>query len=85
MAPKFQNVSHNTGSNVKLIRYQFICTRCVFRLLESLQWYSGRKKLEIREKNCENCIRAEKKKIVCHETEPNLKDRAMHEGDNPSV
>ena len=29
--------------NVKLIRYQFWCTRCAFRLLRSLQWCSGRK------------------------------------------
>jgi hypothetical protein len=29
--------------HVKLIRYQFWCTRCAFRLLKSLQWYSGRK------------------------------------------
>jgi hypothetical protein len=29
--------------DVKLIRYQFCCTRCAFRLLKSLQWYSGRK------------------------------------------
>jgi hypothetical protein len=39
-------------------------------------------------KNCENYKRAEKKKpnqILCHEIEPNpSKDRAMHEGNNPS-
>jgi hypothetical protein len=28
---------------VKLIRYQVWCTRCAFRLIKSLQWYSGRK------------------------------------------
>jgi hypothetical protein len=43
------------------------------------------KKLEIQKKNCENCTRAEKKQILCHENEPNpSKDRAMHEGVNPS-
>jgi hypothetical protein len=26
-----------------LIRYQFWCTRCAFRLIKYLQWYSGRK------------------------------------------
>jgi hypothetical protein len=43
--------------------------------------------MEIREKNCENCIKAKKnqKQMLHHESEPNLsKDRAMHEGDNPS-
>jgi hypothetical protein len=36
-------------------------------------------------KNCENCKRAEKNQILCHDIEPNpSKDRAMHEGDNPS-
>jgi hypothetical protein len=30
-------------SDVKPIRYQFWCTRCAFRLIKSLQWYSGRK------------------------------------------
>jgi hypothetical protein len=45
------------------------------------------KKLEIRKRNREKCIRGEKKtkQILCHENEPNpSKDRAMHEGDNPS-
>jgi hypothetical protein len=43
------------------------------------------KKLEIR-KEIENSIRVWKKRqILCHEIEPNpLKDRAMHEGNNPS-
>jgi hypothetical protein len=30
------------NSDVKLIRYQFWCTSCAFRLIKSLQWYSGR-------------------------------------------
>ena len=43
------------------------------------------KKLEIQKRNCKNCTRAEKTKILCREIEPNpSKDRAMHEGDNPS-
>jgi hypothetical protein len=68
--------------NVKLMRYQFWCTRCAFRLIKSCQWYSGRKSWN--KKNCENCKRA-KKQIHCQEIEPNpSKDRAMHEGDNPS-
>jgi hypothetical protein len=29
--------------NVKLIRYQFWCIRCAFRLIKSRQWYSCRK------------------------------------------
>jgi hypothetical protein len=41
------------------------------------------KKLESQKKNV-NCKSAEKK-ILCHEIELNSsKDRAMHEGDNPS-
>jgi hypothetical protein len=69
--------------NVKLIRYQFWCTRCVFRLLKSPQWYSGRKSWKTKN-NCENCKRAEKPQMLSHEIEPNpSKDRAMHEGDNP--
>jgi hypothetical protein len=36
-------------------------------------------------KKSENCIRAKKKQILCHEIEPHpSKDRVMHEGDNPS-
>jgi hypothetical protein len=43
------------------------------------------KMLEIREKKCENCERADENQNESHETEPNLsKDRAMHEGDNPA-
>jgi hypothetical protein len=42
------------------------------------------KKLEIR-KNCENYRRALKNQTECHKIEPNpLKDRAMHEEDDPS-
>jgi hypothetical protein len=44
------------------------------------------KKLEIRKKkNCENSKELGKTQAKCSEIEPNLsKDRAMHEGDNPS-
>jgi hypothetical protein len=43
------------------------------------------KKLGIRNNNCENCTRAEKSQILCHEIEPNpSNNRTMHEGDNPS-
>jgi hypothetical protein len=42
------------------------------------------KKFEIRKINCEN-YKSRKNQIPCPEIEPNpLKDRAMHEGDNPS-
>jgi hypothetical protein len=44
-------------SYVKLIRYQFWCTRCTFRLIKSLQWYSVRKRWKFQNK--ENCRRAE--------------------------
>jgi hypothetical protein len=41
------------------------------------------KKLEIRKKNVKTV--KEPRKPKCHEIEPNpSKDRAMHEGDNPS-
>jgi hypothetical protein len=62
-----------------------LCTRCAFRLI----LFSGTQaeKLEI-QNNCKNCQRAGKKKqprILRQENEPNpSKDRAMHEGDNPS-
>jgi hypothetical protein len=74
---------HSNRCNVKLIRYQFWCTRCTFRLIKSLQWYSGRTWLEIK-KNVKTA-REPKNRILCHEIEPNLSnDRAMHERDNPS-
>jgi hypothetical protein len=39
--------------------------------------------LEIRE-TCENCERADKNQTESHEIKPvPMKDRAMHEGDNP--
>jgi hypothetical protein len=37
--------------DVKLIRDQFWCTRCAFRLLKSLQWCSGRKSWKSNIKN----------------------------------
>jgi hypothetical protein len=51
----------NMCIGVKLIRYQFRCARCAFRLLKSHQWYLGRKSWKS-EQNCENRIRAEKTK-----------------------
>jgi hypothetical protein len=46
----------------------------------------GAEKVGNPKRKSENCIRAGKKpKILYQEIEPNpLKDRAMHEGDNPS-
>jgi hypothetical protein len=41
--PRFAIKFYNKQVYVKLIRYQFWCTRCTFRLLKSLQWYSGLK------------------------------------------
>jgi hypothetical protein len=71
-------------SNVKLIGYQFWCTRCAFQLFKSLQWCSGRKSWKS-EKQIENCERANGIRTECHEIEPNpSKDRALHEGDNLS-
>ena len=44
----------------------------------------GSKKLEVRNKNVKR-VKSRKNEILCHEIEPNpSKDRAMHEGDNPS-
>jgi hypothetical protein len=47
--------------DLKLIQYQFWCSRCAFRLMKCLQWCSGRKK-EIWKKNCENFKRTENTK-----------------------
>jgi hypothetical protein len=70
--------------SVKLIRYQFWCTRCAFRLIKSLQWYSGQERWKSGKKSVKT-VKERKKEIMCHEIEPNpSKDRAMHEGDNPS-
>jgi hypothetical protein len=55
--------------NVKLIRYQFWCTRCAFRLIKSLQWCSSRKSWK--SKKCKNCERADKNQKEYHEIEPN--------------
>jgi hypothetical protein len=47
----------------------------------------GPKKVGNQKINCKNRMTAGKKKqqLLCHEIEPNpSKDRAMHEGDNPS-
>jgi hypothetical protein len=46
---------------LKLIRYQFWCTRCVFRLIKSLLWCSGRKAIR---KKCENCENFKKPKNI---------------------
>jgi hypothetical protein len=59
--------------HVKLIRYQFWCTRCALRLMKSLQWCSGRKSWKS-DKISEICKSREKKQ--CHEIEPDTsKDR----------
>jgi hypothetical protein len=66
---------------VKLIRYQFWCTRCAFRLLMLRS-----KKLEIREKKLWKLKEpSDENQTERHEIEPNpSKDRTMPEGDNPS-
>jgi hypothetical protein len=83
---EYKNKSANIGALKKLIRYQFWCTRCAFRLLKSLQWCSGRKRWKsekvktVKEPSDEN-------QTECHEIEPNpSKDRAtcLPEGYNPS-
>ena len=44
----------------------------------------GPKKVEVQTKEGEKCEEP-KNQLLCHEIEPNpSKDRAMHEGDNPS-
>jgi hypothetical protein len=50
--------------------------------MDSLQWYSGRKKLKIRNKIVKTVKEPDK---MCHEIDPNpSKDRAVFEGYNPS-
>jgi hypothetical protein len=75
--------------NVKLIRYQFWCTWCAFRLIKSFWTVVLRpKKLEIPNKlwKCKRVGKKTNPNILCHEIEPNsTKDRAMHERDNPSI
>jgi hypothetical protein len=62
---------HNSDARpqyVKLMWYQFWCTRCVFRLLKSLFSGTRAEKVGNPRKKCENCIRAGKKQqILCHE------------------
>jgi hypothetical protein len=67
---------------LKLIQYQFWWIRCAFRQIKCLEWYSARKKLEIRRKKNVKTEQESKSKtqILCHDL---CKDRAMHEGDNP--
>ena len=68
----------------KTVRYRFWCTRCAFRLMKSRQWYLDRKSWKSGKKNVKS-VKSGKNQILCHEMEPNpSKDRAMHEGDNPS-
>jgi hypothetical protein len=47
---------------VKLIRYQFWCTRCAFRLIKSLQWYSGRKSWKSEKTKLWKLYKSKKKK-----------------------
>jgi hypothetical protein len=51
-------------ANVKLIRYQFWCTRCAFRLMKSRQWYSGRKSWKS-QKQTVKTVKEPKKKQYC--------------------
>ena len=51
--------------------------------MKSRQWYLDRNMWKF-ENKCEKC-KEPKNQLLCHEIEPNpSKDRAMHEGDNPS-
>jgi hypothetical protein len=55
--------------DVKLIRYQFWCTRCAFRLIKSLQRYSGQKCWKSEQKKLWK-YKELKKPILWHEIEP---------------
>jgi hypothetical protein len=71
---------------VKLIRYQFWCTRCAFRLLRSVQWSSGKTSWKS-EKQTVKTVKesSDENQTECHYIELNpWKNRAMPEGDNPS-
>jgi hypothetical protein len=80
----FNEICRN--DNVKLMHYQFWCTRCAFWLIESLQWCLVQKKLEIRKTKCENFNRVNKNQTdQCHEIESNpSKDRSVCDWDNRS-
>ena len=52
----------NYLKNVKLIRYQFWCTRCAFRLIKSRQWYLDRKSWKSEKQNVKNLCKEQKKK-----------------------
>jgi hypothetical protein len=67
-------------SNVKLIQYQFWCTRWAFQLLRSSLFSDVQveKVGNSKKKECENCERADKNQTECHEIEPNL-SRCMRE------
>ena len=76
------NTSWLKNIDVKLIRYQFWCTRCAFRLMKSCQWYLNRKSWKSKKKIVKSVNSRKKNIILCHEIEPNpSKERAMHEGD----
>jgi hypothetical protein len=62
--PVHQQRPRPRGKNVQLIRYQFWCTRCAFRLLKSLQGYSGQKSWNPKKKNCEDCLKDWKDTIL---------------------
>ena len=52
--------------------------------MKSRQWYLDKKSWKSEKKNVKG-VKSRKNEILCHEIEPNpSKDRAMHEGDNPS-
>jgi hypothetical protein len=57
--------------HVKLIRYQFWCTRCAFRLLKCLQWCSGRKSWKSGKKKWKLKEPSDENQTECHEIEPN--------------
>jgi hypothetical protein len=69
---------------VKLICYQFWCTKYAFRLIKSLQWCSGRKSWKSEKKMWKLKEPLDENQAKCHEIEPKpSKDRAMPEEDNP--
>jgi hypothetical protein len=73
--------NHPLLLNVKVIRHQCWCTRCAYRQIMSLQWFSGRK---IWKSVMLLLLNLVENKTECLEMEPyQSKDRAMLVRDNP--
>jgi hypothetical protein len=84
LAVSFNHANRYIDDVLKLIRYQFWCTRCAFRLIKSPQWYWDRKSWKFENKIVKTVKEPKTKYCAMKLSQIRRRIELLHEGDIPS-